>query len=1001
MKTNIFKYVMVLLLCLSAWSNTCGQNQGRNYKDVIPPTPQTATMIRYGHYDTQLFKGDLNLSIPIYTIEDIDFNLPIALNYHSDGFKPRQASGYVGQNWFLQAGGCIHREVKGTADEAQYYAKYIRYGNEGVEQSSARQTTGMYIYAQEHSHTINSIFNFSSSVYTSGYSHAGDKMVMLCTNPNNSVDYQPDIYHFNFCGYSGSFTINNTGKPIIIRGDFVEIDLSNFSDIDNDREGIFRRDSRGFPCPNPDSKIILRTLDGYTYTFGGNIAALEYTLILPSDEEFCNRIVDGDEELRQANRSTKPITNSWYLTSIKAPNGREMLFTYYDAVKSSDEDYDGSSVWELKQIYSPVYERDPNKINPIHEEPYSALLWARQALLSSITIPDTEFEIDLKTTKKHSLFGGLLSSYNDDNRLLDSIAVTCGNTTLRTAKVTYLTISNDAARANFWHYLQRVRISGVGAYEMEYNTPSGYYPDLMCPDAYYYTNEANTEGYTSKSNKILLGTIEKITYPTGGYQTFQFAPHTYHEQQYFKYVPASTPQFSYQVVSGSSNMILGCRIDQVKTFDRNDQLIETHDYQYNNGVFFDPIPHEGQSAFMLIHGARHSIYNTTIAYKDVTVTKTLSSGKTETTTYNFFTGPTQTKNNLYDESVINIYRDVTSIATSRDLAESGFLFHEPLLMHVGTLMAENVQIKDIDNTVATRKTTYVYNGIPRSTTEFGYPLVANKTYTADNEKIAMFARVMNFPVTRILTYQPQLLLQKEEIYETETGEQLTLIGYEYDKKKRLTGKFLKGSDWRVDYERYTYPDNIPNIQQATGYGAGYRKMIEKKQLLTPVETVQGYRELDSVYVTAGTLSVYSAENGTLRQTAKLGLTAAIKDYQYLSANGTNPVAYDPRYYTTCNYVFNDDNRLLSVQPIGQPATTYTWTGIYPTAKTTLDRTITYSYIPYVGINTITDENGETTYYLYDTEGRLIQVYRMRNGQKEILEAFNYNIISECKPVLEK
>ncbi len=80
-------------------------------------SPQVEGMIRYGDVETSLSTGRLNFSAPIYCLKDPDFDLDISLSYNSDGFKPFKASGYVGYNWCLQAGGCITREVKGYADE--------------------------------------------------------------------------------------------------------------------------------------------------------------------------------------------------------------------------------------------------------------------------------------------------------------------------------------------------------------------------------------------------------------------------------------------------------------------------------------------------------------------------------------------------------------------------------------------------------------------------------------------------------------------------------------------------------------------------------------------------------------------------------------------------------------------------------------------------------------------------------------------------------------------
>lgn len=55
-----------------------------------------------------------------------------------------------------------------------------------------------------------------------------------------------------------------------------------------------------------------------------------------------------------------------------------------------------------------------------------------------------------------------------------------------------------------------------------------------------------------------------------------------------------------------------------------------------------------------------------------------------------------------------------------------------------------------------------------------------------------------------------------------------------------------------------------------------------------------------------------------------------------------------------------------------------------------DMTTTYSYIPHVGIKSMTDSRGVTTYYSYDRLGNLIEVYQIINGKKVILQAYHYH-----------
>jgi len=51
---------------------------------------------------------------------------------------------------------------------------------------------------------------------------------------------------------------------------------------------------------------------------------------------------------------------------------------------------------------------------------------------------------------------------------------------------------------------------------------------------------------------------------------------------------------------------------------------------------------------------------------------------------------------------------------------------------------------------------------------------------------------------------------------------------------------------------------------------------------------------------------------------------------------------------------------------------------------------TYMYKPLVGITKTTDPRGVTTYYEYDTFNRLKQTYIVENGEKKILQKYDYH-----------
>src|SRR5689334_13738258 len=54
---------------------------------LAPSSPEVAGLGRYGTYEVNLFTGVPDISIPIYTIQVGELNLPISIKYHASGIK--------------------------------------------------------------------------------------------------------------------------------------------------------------------------------------------------------------------------------------------------------------------------------------------------------------------------------------------------------------------------------------------------------------------------------------------------------------------------------------------------------------------------------------------------------------------------------------------------------------------------------------------------------------------------------------------------------------------------------------------------------------------------------------------------------------------------------------------------------------------------------------------------------------------------------------------------
>lgn len=85
-------------------------------------SPTAANLGLYGEIPVSYYTGTPNISIPLYVIKGKSITVPIDLTYHPAGIRPEIHPGSVGLGWSLQAGGMISRTVRGNSpDESEFH----------------------------------------------------------------------------------------------------------------------------------------------------------------------------------------------------------------------------------------------------------------------------------------------------------------------------------------------------------------------------------------------------------------------------------------------------------------------------------------------------------------------------------------------------------------------------------------------------------------------------------------------------------------------------------------------------------------------------------------------------------------------------------------------------------------------------------------------------------------------------------------------------------------
>ncbi|WP_298140004.1 hypothetical protein [Flavobacterium sp.] len=167
MKSKLL-FFLIFIQCVNIYS----QSEVDSYTS-IPATPNASSLGQYSSIPVGLYSGTAQYSIPIYTVKGKNIEVPITLNYRSNGIPIEEISSWVGAGWSLDAGGVITRDVRDKPDE----------------------------------HSVDDVPSFDPSCLTSENAQKIE---------NWNLDMAYDMFYFNFQGYQGSFFIDNDGNIKLI-----------------------------------------------------------------------------------------------------------------------------------------------------------------------------------------------------------------------------------------------------------------------------------------------------------------------------------------------------------------------------------------------------------------------------------------------------------------------------------------------------------------------------------------------------------------------------------------------------------------------------------------------------------------------------------------------------------------------------------------------------------------------------------------------------------------
>lgn len=545
-------------------------------------SPNIASLGTFGNIPVSLYTGTPDIQIPIHTVESGDIKLPLVLRYHNANVKPDQHPGWVGLGWDLNCEGVITRSVHYKPDESD--------------------VNNLHPFFPQGNPEIFTPDSLMSNRNTWG------------TLDGCSTDLYADDFYFNFLNYSGRFIWTNKGWKVqcdknikILTDDSPENFISKYeiqnslnnyppnfqSAVDNEAQ------SRMF------YQFTLVTDDGTRYIFGNDKNAIEYSYSYGS-----------------------PFNNvtayAWHLTKIIDPKNNviELKYERQNAIcKLSVAAWSNSMIdcdfnihlgqngeiifpenilnfkfgtinthFHKGIVYLPVYLTDIVSKNEklTFSSDFTNELRYSDRVLSYAIDNDSKTEYDptiyhirnedykwkqldnIRITNNSGDFQQLIhlkySSLNNQRLTLNSLDLDALN--LKSSP--YFFYYNNVEKlpqyggdsTDHWGYCNNKTINNL---ELRSLNPS--------PNSPKETNNTltSTKNINNLSYPIVAtGLLCRITYPTGGYTTFDWEAN-----QYSKVV--STNRSSTYPENGVTG---GCRIKEIKSYDNINSVPFDKKYYY-------------------------------------------------------------------------------------------------------------------------------------------------------------------------------------------------------------------------------------------------------------------------------------------------------------------------------------------------------------------------------------------------------------------------------------
>ena len=793
-------FLVLMILSLTCYSQS--EEMSLSKYDYLSLTPHT---------------GSVQYTIKLGEFKDIDFDWQFSLDYLSNGFRPMCYSGTVGENWSLNVAGVITREIVGLADD--------------LKTSSSNPQRGLLSIIRE-----SLCENLSKeSVYS--WNTSDDNCLPSVGLQNINTDVQSDIYSFSFNGYHGRFIIDFDGKAHVISGDYVDIDISGMSVQMKKSNSSDYSKYRLFELQPEKSQISIKTLDGYTYVFGGKKSALGYTTTF---------------HCKKGTFLSAPDIVSWHLTTVIAPNERFMSFHY-------KEDGANDTINRLYHNIVTIEKKNASHISNVY---------------------------NIKDSLQYYIYPYLIN--NDYSAIEKRVVLDSITTSDRSYKVifTYQELNNEIYETDYTDLTYEYKYADIRSVKKNFLRSVKFYSDTLLLtdwDLEYQQLDVShtTRQYLQKithfagltyhfnynisdtSRLINISHVDTIHDPLGNTIVLEYARCMYDSIRMYDESANSLTwlERGHQDI----NTIV---INGITRFDQQGRILSKRRYEYGDFKQHEEIPSIPRmvnnplltdSTFLSLVGESSGTLSVDFAIKrsdgkyHIYPYVALFSSCHAIVTYSKvkeLVENTSTTDDLYQTIFYyDITPDIDQEREPNDVYFENFLGAYPLLSQANR-RANLIRQEEYDNNGQLCRVIHnTYNPLLVDSTDLLAIDLPNAHLTQ------WYCGRYESMVYKYYKNDSYLMRKRITDYET-SGEYYSETGFLLDEKGRtIQQTSLQGNNGR--FTNYYYPDNLTIDTTSTEQSAlGYLQLIKDNCINTPVETITGIVKDGMYYITNGDITLY-------------------------------------------------------------------------------------------------------------------------------------------------